>query len=255
MDKFLLSQVGGSNNFPVDLNIIHSFKRMRRFQPFPAIVAALKESQLLEVTDDDTKVKRRKPLPEHVDPEKMDDDAIKVFEDRAMPRSVYAKGFGPEDKGTQLDIEAFFSQYGSWNAVRLRRAFDKTFKGSVFVEFDTEETLDSFLALDPKPQYKGRDLQIMSKKAYCDKKVEDIKAGKIRPHSRENNHHQNSRGGRGRGRGGHQNKRKRDDEDDRDWRERRDGDRRDGVGESRRGGKARDGHHQNGRSDVRRDAR
>lgn len=238
MDKFLLSQVGGSKNFAVDLKIIHSFKRMRHFQPFSAIVAALKESKFLEVTDDDTKVKRRQPLPDKVDPEEMDPDSIKVFEDRAMPRSIYAKGFGEEDSKTQFDIEAFFTPYGPWNAIRLRRAHDKVFKGSVFVEFDSEETQQKFLELDPKPEFKGKDLQIMSKKAYCEKKVDDIKAGKLKANGRD---YQRGRGGH------HQGKRKRDNEDDRDWRERRADDRKNGNRDSRRGRGGR------GRGDSRRD--
>jgi lupus La protein len=246
MDKFLLSQVGGSANLSVDLKIIHSFKRMRRFQPFSAIPAALKESKFLELTDDDTKVKRKEPLSDKLDPEEMDPNSIKVFEDRAMPRSIYAKGFGEEDKNTQLDIEHFFTPYGPWNAVRLRRANDKLFKGSVFVEFDSEETQKKFLELDPKPKYKGKDLQIMSKKAYCDRKVDDIKSGKVKPNGQ----------GPYRGRGGYQNKRKRDDEDDRDWRERREDDRKNGFRDSRRGERDRGG--KSGRDqgkEVRRDAR
>lgn len=248
MDKFLLSQVGGSKNLAVDLKIIHSFKRMRHFQPFSAIVSALKESTFLELTDDDTKVKRKEALPEIVDPEKIDPDSIKVFEDRALPRSVYVKGFGEEDSKTQLDIEDFFAPYGPYNAIRLRRAHDKVFKGSVFVEFDSEETQKKFLDLDPKPKYNGKDLQIMSKRAYCDKKVEDIKSGKIKGNGRD--HH--------RGRGGYQNKRKRDDEDDRDWRERREDDRKNGLGrDSRRGGRGgrgRDSKREKG-TEIRKDAR
>jgi lupus La protein len=246
MDKFLLSQVGGSKNFSVDLKIIHSFKRMRRFQPFSAIIAALKESTFLELTDNDTKVKRKEPLPDKVDPEKMDPDSIKVFEDRAMPRSVYVKGFGDEDSKTQLDVEAFFASYGPYNAIRLRRANDKVFKGSVFVEFDSEETQKKFLELDPKPKYKEKELQIMSKKEYCEKKVEDIKAGKVKASGREPH----------RGRGGFQNKRKRDNEDDRDWRERREDDRKNGHRDSRRGGRGRgrDSRRDQG-AEVRKDAR
>jgi lupus La protein len=246
MDKFLLSQVGGSKNFPVDLKILHSFKRMRRFQPFSAIQTALKDSKFLELTDDDTKVKRKEPLPEKIDPETMDPSSIKVFEDRAMPRSVYVKGFGEEDSKTQLDIEAFFASYGSYNAIRLRRANDKLFKGSVFVEFDSEETQKKFLELDPKPKYKDRDLQIMSKKEYCEKKVEDIKSGKVKASGHSH-----------RGRGGFQSKRKRDDEDDRDWRERRDDDRQNGHRDSRRGGRG--GRGRDSRRDpateIKRDAR
>lgn len=235
MDKFLLSKVGGSENHPVELKIIHSFKRMRHFQPFDAIVTAMKDSTFLELTDDNTCVKRREPLPEALN-DGPDPNAVRVFEDRAMPRSVYAKGFGEEQPSTQFDIEEFFAQYGPTNAIRLRRSDTKIFKGSVFVEFATQDLQKAFLELDPKPQFKGKDLQIMSKKEYCDGKVEDIKAGKIRANDT----------GKFRGRGGDRHhggrdKRKRDDEDDRDWRTRREDDRKNGFRDrdDRRGGRRR----------------
>ena len=235
MDKFLLSLTGGSENRPVELTVLHSFKRMRHFQPFSAIVTALRDSTFLDLTDDDTKVKRKVPFTREIKSDAIDREVVQHYEDRAAPRSIYAKGFGAEDKDTQLDIEAFFTGFGPWNAVRLRRAHDKLFKGSVFVEFDSEEAQKKFLAIDPKPQYKGKDLQIMGKKEYCDKKLEDIKAGKIKAHSYDPKR-----------RGGFQNgnKRKHDNEDDRDWRQRRDDDNKNG---SRGRGRGRGGNHKGGR--------
>ncbi|RHZ57755.1 hypothetical protein CDV55_101408 [Aspergillus turcosus] len=216
MDKFLLSKVGGSSNRPVPLELLHSFKRMRRFQPFSAIVEALKSSETLELTDNDTCVRRKVPLPESVT-ENPDPSVAKVFEDKAMSRSVYAKGFGEETPTTQIDIEAFFAPYGPVNAIRLRRTHDRIFKGSVFVEFATEEKQKEFLALNPKPQWKGQDLLIKSKKDYCEEKVRDIEAGRVKP--------SRGRGGfRGRGRGGPRGG------DKRDWRERRAEDQKRGFG-------------------------
>ena len=231
MDKFLLSKVGGSNNNPVELKIIHSFKRMRHFQPFEAIVSALKESTILELTDDDTCVRRKDPLPESLN-DGPDESTVKIFEDRAMPRSVYAKGFGEEVPSTQFDIEAFFAPYGPTNAIRLRRSDTKSFKGSVFVEFATEDLQKNFLAIDPKPLYKGKELSIMSKKEYCDGKVEDIKSGKIKANKKFERGGRDGRFSRDRQDG----KRKRDDEDDRDWRERREEDRNNGFRNDRRPG-------------------
>jgi lupus La protein len=227
-----LGKVGGSKNNPVELSILHSFKRMRHFQPFEAIVNAMRESTFLELCEDDKCVRRKDPLPAELD-DGPDPNAIQIFEDRAMPRSIYAKGFGEETPSTQFDIEAFFAEFGTTNAVRLRRHDDKTFKGSVFVEFDNEETAQKFLEKDPKPEYKGKALQIMSKKEYCEKKVDDIKAGRTKRNDR------NDKGGRysdrrGGGRDG-RDRRKRDDEDDRDWRVRRDEDRKNGFGDKRKG--------------------
>lgn len=237
MDKFLLSKVGGSENRPVPLSLLHSFKRMRRFQPFSAIVEALKSSEILELTDNDTCVRRKVPLPESVK-DAHDPTVVKVFEDQAMSRSAYAKGFGREEPSTQFDIEAFFAPYGPTNAIRLRRTADKIFKGSVFVEFDSEETQKKFLALDPKPKWKGQELIIKSKKDYCEEKVRDIEAGRIKP--------SRSRGGyRGRGRGGDRRGGRRDD---RDWRERRAEDQKRGFDRNGHGGAS-------SRREVQKDAR
>ena len=215
MDKFLLSKVGGSENRPVELSLLHSFKRMRRFQPFSAVVEALKESTTLELTDNDTCVRRKEPLPKDLTAAP-DSNAVKVFEDKAMHRSIYAKGFGKEEPSTQFDIEAFFTPYGPLNAVRLRRTHDKIFKGSVFVEFDSEETQKKFLALETKPKWKGEtELLIKSKMDYCEEKVKEIEAGRVKAGTWR------GRGGnRGRGRGGKGNG---------DWRERRSQDQKGGF--------------------------
>ena len=202
---------------------------MRHFQPFDAIVEAMKESKILDVLENEegeSCVQRKEPLPKELD-HGPDKNAIQVFEDRAMPRSVYVKGFGQEVPSTQFDIEAFFAPFGPTNAVRLRRTEDKLFKSSVFVEFETEEIAKKFIETDPKPQFNGKELQIMSKKEYCDKKVDDIKAGKIKPNTARGGRRDDRRGGR-------DFKRKRDDEDDRDWRTRREEDRKNGFRDDRR---------------------
>lgn len=219
-DKFLFEQTGGSENKAVPLSAIHSFKRMRHFQPLSAIVDALKESTFLELADDDTAVRRQKPWEPSVD------------NTGPMRRSVYAKGFGEEVPSTQFDIEAYFSEFGATNEVRLRRSEEKLFKGSVFVEFETEELAKAFLEQENKPKYQGKELQIMSKKEYCDKKNEDIKAGRLKPNTTL------EKGGRpyDRDRRGGDFKRKRDNEDNRDWRSRRDEDQKRGFGNDRRRG-------------------
>jgi lupus La protein len=196
---------------------------MRHFQPLSAIIEALKSSETVELVDNDTKVRRKTALPESVN-DSFDPNVVKVFEDEAMGRSVYAKGFGEEVPTTQFDIEAFFAPYGPTNAIRLRRSWDKIFKGSVFVEFDSEETQKKFLALDPKPKWKGQELLIKSKKDYCDEKVKDIEAGRIKPKS-------NGFRGRGRGRGGGRGGRG----DNRDWRDRRNEDQKKGFQRGGRG--------------------
>ena len=195
---------------------------MQHFQPREAIIEALKESHVLSVVEDDTALQRKEPLPKGLTGKSMD-EVQKVHEDQSMAKSVYVKGFGEEESTTQFDIEAWFANYGLTNSVRLRRDPNKGFKGSVFVEFDTEATQQKFLSLDPHPKWKGKDLEIKSKKQYCDEKVEDINSGRIRRKSPEP-HHKDRREKRPQhGSPAYNNKRHdyADGDDVRDWRERR----------------------------------
>ena len=154
-DNYLNDLTKGSSNLPVAISKICSFGRMKRFQPQSAVVAALRDSKFLVVSG----------------PEGMEEVKRAVAYDpttpksRAESRSIYAKGFGDEEPGSQFDIEAFFAPYGPTNSVRLRRTDQKLFKGSVFVEFQDDETAEKFLALDPKPLWKGNTLLIKSKRA------------------------------------------------------------------------------------------
>ncbi|KAL6719876.1 hypothetical protein ACLMJK_001797 [Lecanora helva] len=238
-DKFLFTKVEGHENVPIPISLIHSFKRMRHFQPLSAVIDALKESTTLDVVEDDTAIKRKEPLPEGLVGKPMV-EIQKVHEDASMARSIYAKGFGDEEPSTQFDIEAFFANFGTTNSVRLRRAYDRTFKGSVFVEFDSEPTQKSFLALDPKPKWQNRELQIKSKKQYCDDKVEDIKAGKVRPNSQEDRdgYHHKTIYNKRRDSPDYEKGKRHGENDDRDWRVRRDEDRKSGF-KNRGGGKHR----------------
>ncbi|MCJ1393907.1 hypothetical protein MMC18_006783 [Xylographa bjoerkii] len=215
MDQFLFSKVEGHKNNPVPLSIVHSFKRMRHFQPFSAVVAALKESTVLNLVDGDSAVQRKVPLAEELQ-DKDHREVKKVYEDKAMAQSVYVKGFGAEKPSTQFDIEAFFTPFGPINSVRLRRTEKKEFKGSVFVEFDSAETAKAFLNSESKPKFDGKDLMIKSKKQYCDEKVDDINKGKIRGKSNENFRQHKDGGG------------------DRDWRERRAEDQKKGFKDDRK---------------------
>lgn len=125
----------------------------------------------------------------------------------------------------------FFAPYGV-TSVRLRRAKDGTFKGSCFVEFENEEGAQQFLEMEEKPKFEDNELQIMSKKAYVDMKMEGILDGTVKPNSPtrrggwRGGKGGNDRGRRGSFNGGY-NKRKRDgdndddDVDDSNWRERR----------------------------------
>lgn len=244
-DKHMWNITGGAENKPVKVKHICNFGRCKRFQPYEAVVAALKDSEVLEVSgpEGDEEVKRKK--------------AYVPASDNAQARmaaSVYVKGFGDETPSTQFDIEAFFARYGPVNVIRLRRTEEEYFKGSVFVEFPSEEAAKTFLALDPAPTYQGHELKIMAKKAYIEEKNQLIKEGKLEPRQQhkkfwEGKDITNSRGRGGRGRDGKA--------DSDNWKQRRDNDQkngnrggRGGRGRGGRGGRGRGGRgDRNGRDD------
>lgn len=222
VDQYLLKLTGGRDNRPVPLKTIHDFKRMRHFQPYSAVRNAVANSSFLNLSDDD-EITRKVPIDEKYSNHDVNYNR-KLAQTSSMARSIYVKGFGDESERTQLDVEGFFEVYGPIQAVRLRRHDDGFFKGSVFVEFETEELQKTFLALDPKPMFDDKELKIMSKSEYVEGKNEDILEGKVIPRSptRRGGGNFNDRGGK---------------YDKDDWKQRREHDQRDDR--SGRGGRGR----------------
>ena len=131
------------------------------------------------------------------------------------------KGFGFETPTTQFDIENFFAPYGPINAVRLRRNFKSYFKQSVFVEFSDEATYKAFMALEPKPKWRGTtDLLWISKSVYVEEKRAEVEGGKIPSDGRPSHSHKDNREKHG---------------DGGDWKKRREGDQKRGFRDGERG--------------------
>lgn len=222
---------GGSENKPVPIKTLHSFKRMRSFQPYSAVVAALKDSKVLDVSGEEGEelVQRKvpyKPMP-----------ANKA---KAEAATVYVKGFGDETSNTQFDLESFFAQFGEVKGLKLRRTNENLFKGSVFVTFADEEEANKFLKLEPTPKWKDHDLKIMSKRAYCDEKNDLIRQGKLEPNTSNprkffEGKDSSNKNSRGRGRGGKDSRGGRDQDD---WKKRREQDQKGGF-RGGRGGRGR----------------
>lgn len=171
-DKFMWESCEGTANKPMPITKIHSFMRMRNFQPYSAVVASLRDSRFLDVTGEEGKelIKRKvayKP----------------VAQARAKieAATVYVKGFGDENPDTQFDLESFFTQFSEIKGLKLRRTNEGLFKGSVFVTFPDEDSAKAFIEKDPPPTYKGNELKIMSKRDYCVEKMELIRQGKLEP--------------------------------------------------------------------------
>lgn len=196
---------------------------MQRFQPYTAVIDALKSSPVLvlEGEEGSETIKRKTAY----DPE---------VRDNKTPRSVYVKGFGAEEPTSQFDIEAFFTNYGPTRSVRLRRHESGEdaglFKGSAFCEFQNEETAENFLkaVAEKKPTWKGEDsLKIMSKAAYIDEKNQLIKDGKMQPNEAKERFFA--------GRSYRPGARREGDRNEQDWRKRRDNDQKDGFRSNGRG--------------------
>ncbi|KAE8452622.1 hypothetical protein EG329_013881 [Mollisiaceae sp. DMI_Dod_QoI] len=257
-DKYLWDLTDGSTNKPVDITEICAFGRMKRFTSRSTVVAALRESKFLQVTGEEGKEQVNRLVAY---------DPTLTKSSKMEARSIYVKGFGDEEPSSQFDIEAFFAPYGPTRAVRLRRTPEKLFKGSVFVEFQDEETAKKFLELDSKPLWKGKHiLQVQSKKEYTNGKEQDIKDGKLDPQEARTPYQRGGFRGRGRGRGGNfkggdrerNGNRDRGDRDPDDWKKRREDDRASGFKDDRRngrGGHGRDRDHKKGGRGGRRDDR
>ncbi|KAK1834340.1 La protein [Podospora conica] len=239
-DKFLWEKTGGEANNPVSLKTLCTFARMKRFQPYSAVVAALKDSEFLEVEGEDGEEVIKRKVAYVCNP-----DGMK----KRMSKSVYIKGFGEETPTTQFDIEAWLEKFGRVDRVKLRREGSHNkgpFKGSVFVEFHTEEIAKEFVARDPAPTWNGQEMKIMLKADYVAEKSRAIEAGEIEPskHAQKSFYEGREKGGRGRGRGrggrgSHNGK-----DDSNDWKKRRENDQNNGFRGGRgrgRGGRGRGG--------------
>jgi lupus La protein len=167
-DKFLWRTVQSNQEGWVSIATIASFNRMKKFRPLSAVVDALRTSEFLVVSEDGELVRRKNAILPPKDSEKQ----------LRFQRSVYAKGFDEETETTQEDLEKWFQQYGKVNEVRLRRNEEKAFKKSVFVEFADLEDAKKFVELSPKPEYEGRELEVvMSKPAYVEMKAQNENFG------------------------------------------------------------------------------
>lgn len=229
---------GGSENKPMPIAKIHSFKRMRSFQPYSAVVAALREAKSLVVSGEEGEelIARKvpyKPMP--------------TAKAKVEAATIYAKGFGDENPDTQFDLESFFANFGEVKGLKLRRTNEDLFKGSVFVTYADEETANKFLALDPTPKWKDHELKTMSKHAYCDEKSELIRQGKMTPSNSVSKKFYEGKdpSARGRGRGDRRDRGGGRDQDD--WKKRRDHDQKNGFREGRGGGRGRGGRGRGGR--------
>ncbi|XP_038206813.1 la protein homolog [Zerene cesonia] len=179
-DKFLKEQVNLDDGW-VPLDVMLKFNRLSKLTTdHEVIVNAINKSTsgLLEVSEDNKKVRRNPemPLPE------MNEERRKEL----TARTIYAKGF-PKDS-TLDDILQFFKQYDLVENVIMRRYQDKQskkklFKGSVFATFKTKEQATKFLE-NKGLKYKDTELLLLWQENYVQQKQEEYAALKEKKQKR-----------------------------------------------------------------------
>ncbi|KAN0009534.1 hypothetical protein ACTFIV_010824 [Dictyostelium citrinum] len=134
-DKFLRAEAAKNVDNYISIDVIASFNRMKTISTdLQLITDALKKSTRLQVSEDGKMVRRLDPLPENID----------------CGKTLYSKGW-PEDT-TIEKVQEFFNENGGYKtvSVRLRKKTDKTFKGSLLADFESEEIVNKIISEAPK---------------------------------------------------------------------------------------------------------
>ncbi|XP_062546580.1 la protein homolog [Armigeres subalbatus] len=187
-DKFLQEQISKDEGW-VPVDVLLTFKRLKALsEEKKVIVDAIEKSDegLIEISEDREKLRRH---PERPLPEQNEETRKEIF-----GRTVYVKGFAPED-GTQMsELLEFFEPYEKIVNIVMRKYHDKAmkkylFKGSVFVTFANKDQCAEFLKKE-KLEYKGKELiRKMQDDYFEEKKAERKKKDKKKEEDRFNIDH------------------------------------------------------------------
>lgn len=174
-DRFLRTTAEKNDGW-VPISTIATFNRMKKFRPIENVVEILRQSKILQVSEDGENVKRMVPL-----------DLSKGKEARIEREKrtlvIMEVPFNPERltiSQLQENVENFFHKLNdNIVQIRLKRDNKKKFHGKVFIEFKTMEDAEEFLNTysstnddgnndEPKEilSYEGKKLNVFSKKQY-----------------------------------------------------------------------------------------
>uniref|UniRef100_A0A1I7Z471 Lupus La protein n=1 Tax=Steinernema glaseri TaxID=37863 RepID=A0A1I7Z471_9BILA len=164
-DKFLQDCLKEDEGW-VTLDTMLKFKRLAQISSDKEEIAqALATSELIDVSDDNTKIRRSADIP-------VPENSLEYWQ-TIKNRTVYVKGF--EEDAKLDDLLQFFTESGNVDNVLMRRAKpSKTFKGSVFVTFKTDEEAKVFVENDVK-EYKGKELTKMMQNDFWQKNAQESK--------------------------------------------------------------------------------
>uniref|UniRef100_A0AAY4E198 LA protein n=1 Tax=Denticeps clupeoides TaxID=299321 RepID=A0AAY4E198_9TELE len=169
-DRFLKEQLQVDDGW-VALETMLKFNRLKTLTSDQAVIVdSLKKSQtgLIEISEDSTKIRRSldKPLPE------LNDE----YNTAVKHKSVYIKGFPLE---TTLDeIKDWLSDKGTVENIHMRKGPQKTFKGSIFMVMNSEETAKEFVECSDAKKFKEHDLIVLMRDDYHTKKTEERKSSR-----------------------------------------------------------------------------
>ncbi|KAK0427789.1 hypothetical protein QR680_010427 [Steinernema hermaphroditum] len=164
-DKFLLDQIKLDEGW-VTLETMIKFHRLSQISTDKEEIAqALATSELIDVSDDNTKIRRSADIP-------IPENSLEYWQ-TIKNRTVYVKGF--EEDAKLDDLLEFFGKNGNVDNVLMRRAKPtKVFKGSVFVTFKTDEEAKAFVEGDVK-EYNGKELTKMTQNDFWLKQAQENK--------------------------------------------------------------------------------
>jgi len=132
-DKFLKEESAKNPEGYIQLQLIATFNRVKNISTdMDLIKEALANSTELQMSEDKEHIKRVAPLPEN---------------DVSLPRTIFVTNYPTADLNVDT-ATAFFSQFGTVNAVRLQ-SFKKnqrhSYRGNLFVEFSSVEEVENIL--------------------------------------------------------------------------------------------------------------
>ncbi|CCC66796.1 hypothetical protein NCAS_0A02380 [Naumovozyma castellii] len=175
-DKFLRTTAEKNDGW-VPISTIATFNRMKKYRPVDKVVELLKDSKILQVSEDGENVKRLVPL--DLSKDKKIDKRMEQNKRTLAVMNFPVEVEGDDISELQEQIESFFDKLGKVNQVRLRRDHKKKFNGNVLVEFESLEECENFLkkySIDQEKtdqkepeevlSYQGRKLDVMTKKQF-----------------------------------------------------------------------------------------
>lgn len=160
-DKFLKEEVKKDDGW-IPLATMLKFNRLEKLTKESSVIAeALLKSDLMEVSEDKTKIRRSLTRP-----------LRNLTKEELAAKSVYAKGF-PLDM-TLDQVKEFFKAFGETDNIHMRKDFKKQFKGSCFVIFKNDEGAKKFVET-PDIKYIDTEIFRLFKDDYFKKKSADRK--------------------------------------------------------------------------------